>query len=644
MLIEPARLGALKLKNRVIMTPMGMFGIPDPDGTLSERGVRFYEERARGGTALVFPAAALVTTEFEAACAALNAFDGLDKSILWSRLAERVHHHGAKLGIQLSGGLGRASVNYFFDRSYVPVSASAVPAHWTPWLTCRPLEVNEIERIVEAFGAAAMLARGCGIDVIEIHGYGGYLLDQFMSSLWNLRDDEYGGGLEGRMKLPLEVLARTKEACGREVPVIFKMTPAHGIEGGRLPDEGLEIARMLEAAGADAIHVDAGCYEAWHRAIPPVYEPSAAQVELAALVKEAVSVPVITNGKLGDPEVAQRVLDEGKADFIGLGRPQLADPHWVSKVAEGRPADIVPCIGCCEGCLARGFSGRYASCAVNPSCGMEGLYELEPAPEPGRVLVIGGGPAGMTAAITAKRRGHEVLILEKRDRLGGNLVAASAPGFKRDVGRLLDYLRRQLDLLDIEVRLGTEAGALDVREARPAAVILATGARPIVPELPGVERENVTSALDVLNGEIPAKDRVLVAGAGVLGCETAVYLAGLGKRVTLIDGRGIPAGESFFVLNRASLVEMMERHDIEQLPGVDLAGIRDEGAIVGSQEGERLLECDSVVLALGFEQADNAGFLRDLPDGIDVRIVGDASEPRKVLDAVWEAFHASRLL
>ncbi|HEY5527785.1 MAG TPA: hypothetical protein VIK02_09410, partial [Candidatus Anoxymicrobiaceae bacterium] len=192
-LMEPGTIGPVTLKNRVVMTPMGMFGVPAADGSLTPRGIDFYLERARGGTALVFPAAALVTTAFEASCTALNAFDTLDKAITWSQLAELVHHYGAKLGIQLSAGLGRTSVNYFFDPSYVPVSASAVPAYWTPWMTCRPLEVDEIQELVGAFGMAAMLARGCGIDVIEIHGYGGYLLDQFMSTLWNKREDEYGG-------------------------------------------------------------------------------------------------------------------------------------------------------------------------------------------------------------------------------------------------------------------------------------------------------------------------------------------------------------------------------------------------------------------------------------------------------------------
>ena len=639
-LMEPGNIGAVTLKNRVVMTPMGMFGMPAADGSLTPRGMEFYLERARGGTALIFPAAALVTTEFESPCSALNAFDSMDKVMLWSELAEQVHHYGAKLGIQLSAGLGRTTFNYFFDPEHVPVSASAVPSHWTPWITCRPLTVEEIGRIVQAFTTAAMLAPGCGIDVIEIHGYGGYLLDQFASSLWNKREDEYGGDLQGRMRFSLEVVRAVKTACG-QAPVVFKMTPVHHIAGGRELAEGIDIARMLQKEGVDALHVDAGCYEAWHKAIPPVYEPFGSQVEMAAAVKREVGIPVIANGKLGDPDVAEAVLSAGKADFIGLGRSHLADPMWARKVAEGRPEDIVPCIGCCEGCMARGFTGKYASCAVNPSCTMEGKYPLEPVEAPRRLLVVGGGPGGMTAAIAGARRGMDVTLWEGADRLGGCLLAASAPDFKKDVGRLLDHLVAQVEKLDIEVRLGARALPADIAAAKPDTVIIATGASPAaVP--PGLAA--ATLALDVLTGRSVQSGRVVVAGGGVVGCETALFLAEEGCDVTVVDPAGILVSEPVFTLNQVSLLEKMDARGVKTMPGVELIEVAEGGARVSSEGEESLLECDSVVLALGFVPGEPAAEELMGVDGLEVRVIGDAAAPRKVLDAVWEGFHAARLL
>lgn len=639
-LMEPGRIGSVKLKNRLIMTPMGMFGVPAFDGNLTPEGIDFYVERAKGGAALIFPAAALVTTEFESPCTALNAFDGMDKAIWWSRLAERIHHYGAKLGIQLSAGLGRAAFNYFFDPTHVPVSASACPAHWTPWLACRALKVEEIERIVTAFAMAAMLVPGCGIDVIEIHGYGGYLLDQFMSMQWNERTDEYGGGLEGRMKFPLEVVAAVKSTCG-EVPVIFKMTPTHCVPGGRELAEGIEIAKMLQAAGVDAVHTDAGCYEAWHKAIPPVYEPRASQVEMAASIKREISVPVIVNGKLGDPEVAEDVLRRGEADFIGLGRSHLADPEWARKVAEGRPEDIVPCIGCCEGCIARGFSGRYASCAVNPTCAMEGKFPLVPA-EPGRrLLVIGAGPAGLMAAVTAAARGIAVELWEESDRLGGALLAAGAPDFKSDVRKLADYLTLQVEKRGVTVRTGKRMTPEAVLESGHRRVIVATGSVQSVPE--SLDVGGVTTAVAALSEDVPTGERVVVAGGGVVGCETAAYLAGLGKKVTVIDQAGILATEPVFTLIKESLLEKMGNLEIETVAPAELKKFADGRAVLERDGAQQAIECDSVVLALGSAPSGSLATELSSLEGVDVEVIGDAAGPRKVLNAVWEGFHAGRL-
>ena len=641
-LLEPGRMGNVEIKNRVVMTPMGVFGLPEPDGALNSRGIEFYTERARGGTGLIMPAATLVTGAFENTVCALYALDSMDKAVGWSRLAEEVHHYGAKLGVQLSAGLGRVSVNFYGAPDYVPVSASAVPAFWMPQVTCRPLTTEDIEYLIKAFGRAARFAAGAGVDVIEIHGYGGYLLDQFMSSLWNQRADRYGGGLDGRMRFPLEVVEEVRSACG-DLPIVFKFTPVHYMEGGRVLAEGLKVARRLEEAGVDALHVDAGCYESWYRAISPVYSPQACQAELAGEVQKAVGIPVIAGGKLGDPQVAEAVLAAGKAEFIGLGRSLLADPEWANKVCQGRPEDIVPCIGCSEGCLARGFGGKYASCAVNPACAMEERYRLGPAARHRSVLVVGGGPGGMEAAITAARMGHAVTLWEKGSRLGGQLVPASAPGFKRDVGRLLEYLTGQVEKLGVDVHLSREATVEDVLEAGADAVIIATGGEPVLPNIEGIAGDNVMQAVDVLTGDTPAGDRVVVAGGGVVGCEVALFLSEKGRDVTIIDAREILAAEPVFMLNRANLVDLLEESGVTLLARTELLEVDGRGARVEFGGDERYIDCDSVVLAMGLEPS--RALADQLEGGIPgVFVVGDAVRPGKVLDAVWEGFHAARII
>lgn len=638
-LMEPGFIGGKKLRNRVIMAPMGMFGLPGKDGELTREGVEFYRQRACGGAALVFPAAALVTTGFEPPSRALYAFESMDKAPAWSMLAELVHHHGAALGIQLSAGLGRASVGTFFDPLHVPVSASAVSAHWVPWIDCRALEKHEIEGITAAFGRAAAMAAGCGIDVIEIHGYGGYLLDQFMTGVWNRRDDEYGGTLENRMRFPLEVLGAVKAACGR-LPVVFKMSVYHGIEGGREPGEALEIATILEDAGVDALHFDTGCSERWNLAIPPVYEPAGTQLQLTGTFAGSLGIPVIVNGKLGIPEAAESALVEGKAGFIALGRAHLADPGWALKVREGIPEEIVPCIGCNEGCMARGFTGRYASCAVNPSCAMEGHFHLTQVAPGRRILVIGGGPAGMSAAITAAKRGFSVEIWEAGARLGGRLLEAGAPPFKRDLRRLLDYLTGQVDKLGISISLGVRADASMAAAARPDAVIAATGAVLSVPDIPGVETALVAGR--VLLGEIPSPGRVVVAGGGIAGCETALFLAGKGREVLVIDREEILSHRQAFTINRDSLMSMLKASGVKLAAPAELTGITPGGAEIRSTTGQESIPAGGVVLATGLEP--DTSLARGLPEELAVRVVGDAAGPRKVLDALWEGFHAARLL
>ncbi|MDD5703667.1 MAG: tRNA-dihydrouridine synthase, partial [Dehalococcoidales bacterium] len=407
-LFEPGKIGNMVTRNRILLCPMGTLGLLDLDMGFGYRIKDYYAARARGGTGIITTGVAVVSTALEAGSALMVArFDDSKYISRLSELCDAVHHHGAKLAIQLAAGFGRT--NFVKGNPIQPISASAVPCKWDPGVMAREITTGEIDQLVNAYAVSAGMAKMAGVDAIVVRGAGD-LIDQFLTSLWNKRTDKYGGDLDGRLRFPLEILAAARSAVGKDFPIIYKFIVDHGFDGGMKEEEGIEIARRLEKAGADAIHVAGGSYESWNLSIQSVYEPPAIWMDMAGRVKEAVNVPVIADGKMGRPEVAEKALRENKTDFVGLGRPLIADPEWVNKVKEGRLDDIVPCIADNEGCLGRGRQGKYLGCAVNPAAGMEREYALKPAEKCKNVLVIGGGPGGMEAARVAASRGHKVTL------------------------------------------------------------------------------------------------------------------------------------------------------------------------------------------------------------------------------------------
>ncbi|MFC2039449.1 FAD-dependent oxidoreductase [Chloroflexota bacterium] len=640
-LFEPGNIGSIEVKNRVVMLPMGVVGMMELDGRLSPRAIDYYIARARGGAGLIITGATRVEVATEPAFAQLvPRLDGLGQVARLTELCEAVHHYGAKIAVQLFAGTGRVG---FFDTPVQPVSASAVPCFWDPNFTTRGLTVEEIEMIVRSFGIAAGICKIAGADGIAVTSFGGYLIDQFLTALWNKRTDQYGGDLDGRMRFPMEIISAIRGAVGEDFPIIYKFTPIHEIEGGRGLEEGLEIAKRLENAGIAALHVTVGCYEVWHRSLLGMYEPSASQIYAAEYVKEVVKIPVIAEGKLGYPDVAERVLQEGKADFVGLGRALLADPEWPEKVRQGRIEDIKPCIADLEGCHGRTAVGKTLGCTVNPITGMERDYVITPAETRKSVLVIGGGPGGLEAARVAALRGHEVVVWEKGIKLGGNMIPASVPGFKQDIRPLIDYFSTQVNKLGVKVVLMKEATPELVRETDPEVVIVATGASPLIPEIPGMAEDNVFSAVDLLLGKKEAGERVIVAGGAMVGCETAVYLAEKGKQVTLIEMTGQLLPEEINLHTKTALLNMIKESRVDVLTSTQLLEVTKEAAVVGTDGSKRQLAADSVVLALGFQPEST---IRGALEGKVRQLfaVGDCVRPRRMLDAIWEGFHAGRLI
>lgn len=639
-LFERARIGSMEVRNRIAMAPMGTAGMADADLGYSRRLIDFYAARARGGAGMIITGAVIANTRIEGGLS--HWLPRLDGPLYVSRLgecADAVHHYGAKLVVQISAGFGR--VNYVEGNSLPLVSASEVSCVRDASLLTRALSVEEIGEIGMSFAMSAKMAKTARVDAIEIQGYGGYLIDQFQTALWNKRTDAYGGDLDGRLRFTMDLISATREAVGADLPIIFKFTPNHYIPGGRTIAEGLELARRLEQAGVDALHVDGGCYEVWNRVIPSMYEQPGGLISLAEAVKKVVKIPVIAHGKLGRPGVAQAVIEEGKADFVAMGRPLLADPDWPKKTKEGRVEDIRPCIACNESCLGKRL---YLTCTVNPQAGLEREYALRPIAGKKKVLVLGGGPGGLEAAWAAALRGCDVTLWERGDRLGGKLHVAAVPEFKRDLQPLIDYLSTQVRKVGVKVKLKRTATVDAVRKERPDVAIVATGSTFRMPPVPGIEFGHVINTVALYEGAQPVGRRVVVVGGGLCGCEAAAYLAQQGKQVTVIEMTAELISEGSKTLNTILAIQgLLAETKVEARTNTKLVEITTAGVVVERRDGREEMAADSVVIATGFAPELS---LRDAlePHVPEVIAVGDCVRPRNIDDAILEGFHAARVL
>ncbi len=638
-LFEKVKIGNLELKNRVVMCPMG-FAHTDLDGGYSDRQINYYVERAKGGFGLIYPTCTSVTTKYEAAPMP-NVLETYSQGTRLAILAERVHMYGAKLCVQLSLGLGRV---HFHDRFTAPHSSSATPSFWFEDLICVPFTVEEIKELVQKFGYAALLAKNAGADAIEIHAYGGYLIDQFLTPLWNLREDEYGGSLENRLRILYELRDVVWQNCGKDFPLLVKLTIDHQIEGGRTLDEGIELLHALDDAGFTAFHLDEGCYECWYNAVTTVYQPEGNQLYMAEAAKAAgIKTPLFVQGKLNNPVLAEKVVRDGTAELVGLGHQALADAHWANKARLGKFDDITPCIGCNE-CINSNLLNRNMACAVNPLMGMEVDYKLTPAPEKKSVLVVGGGPGGMTAAITAARRGLAVELWEKDDVLGGALNASAAPEFKASVGKYVNHLKAQLYQSGADVRLNTLATVESVLKRKPDVVIIASGADPIIPKLPGMEKMPVFEATELLKkGKVPYQT-IVVLGGGLVGCEAALELDAAGKDVTIVEALdNVLLTAQHATNNDMAIKHMLNESKIKTITSARLVAVEEDGVIVRKGEEETKVPCQALVIAIGY--TSDHGLFDALSSKMEkVYMIGDNVKPAKVIDAVHQGYHTVRLL
>jgi 2,4-dienoyl-CoA reductase-like NADH-dependent reductase (Old Yellow Enzyme family)/thioredoxin reductase len=633
-LLEPGKIGNLEVRNRVIKAPC-QTRFASRDGSVTPRLLRYYKEAAKGGVGLVIVEHSYVNREAgQRSVCQLGIYDDACISGL-AALAEVIKEYGVSAGIQITHA-GRQGIGpHIVAPSRVPWEESFEETGIIP----AELTTEEVLKIVEAFGKAALRAKEAGFDMVEIHGAHGYLITNFLSGHTNKRTDWYGGSLENRMRFPLEVVRRVKEKVGIEFPVGMRISAVEYEPDGIILEESKEFAKGLEQVGIDIIHISASNHHITDKEIEPMYYPAGSKAHLAEAIKKVVSVPVIASGSITTPELAEEILRTGKADFISLGRPSLADPYFVRKIEENRPEDIVPCIRCMA-CMERSGSNKGVTCTVNVSLGRdEEFLEIKRASVSKEVMVIGGGPAGMEVARVAALRGHRVCLYEKQGALGGLMKEISIPEFKKDIRGLMEYYITQLGKLDVKI-IYQEATTDTIVRGKLEAIILAAGSIPIIPKIPGVDKPFVLSVLDVLRGK-EVKGNAVVVGGGSAGCEAALYLADQGRKVKLIEmleGFALDTDRG----SRRAMMEKLKSQHVEMHSSFRLSQVIDKGILAVDQRGrEKSFEGDTVVLALGMQV--NNGLVGALKEkGIKFFQIGDCVKPRKIYDAIYEGHVVAR--
>lgn len=634
-LFTPGKIGSLTLKNRIMKAPQSS-GMSNMDGTVSERLVRYYRQQAAGGAGMIIVEYAYVD---DIGAKSAHCHLGISNNehipgLAW--LAENIREQGAVPAIQIEH-CGRQK--FLGTQPICAPSAIPWPKLWDQYgvqAVPHVLTIEEIQDIVHAFGDAALRAKQAGFELVEIHGAHGYLLTNFFSPTTNHRTDLYGGSLENRMRIYVEIVRDVRKKVGPDFPVTIRLSGTDYEPDGFPIEDTIELAKVLEKEGIDAFHISGGDHHTMIHQVSPMAIDVCHNVWAAEAIKKVVHVPVIASGSITLPEYAEEIIASGKGDFVGLGRPLWADPEWPLKAMEDRPEDIRPCIRCNEGCLERTFFNFKAiTCAVNPTISREGELDLKPAAKPRKIAVVGGGPAGMEAARVCKLRGHEVTLFEEKE-LGGLLHEASVPEFKSDIRPLCKYLITQIEKLGIPVE-HKKASAADL--AGYDAVICATGSRPILPGVPGIDKPGVMDALEVLNGTRKPEGRIAVIGGGLVGTETALHLAEQGMHTTLVEMlpkimNGVAATDQL------AYSERIAKADMEVCTGTRLVSIGDGEITVSDRTGTHTIPADSVIIAIGLKAQDSL-YGELCAQGKEAYLVGDAVHPGKIFDAFHTAYRVA---
>lgn len=655
-LFSPIKIGSITIKNRFAMAPMGPLGLADANGGWNQRGIDYYVERAKGGTGLIITGVTFFdqVVEKQDPTTVPNPLYKPVNFVKTSReMTERIHAYGSKIFLQLSGGFGRVTIPTNVG-DIPPIAPSAIPHRWLD-KTCRAITVDEIHAIVKQFGEAAFHAKRAGFDGVQIHAvHEGYLIDQFAISMFNQRTDEYGGSLENRLRFAKEIVEEIKKTCGDDFPVTLRFSLKSMIkdwrvgalpgedfeEKGRDTEEGLKAAKLLESYGYDALDTDVGTYDAWWWNHPPMYQKKGLYREYCKMVKEVVDIPVFCAGRMDNPDMALEAIENGECDVIDLGRPLLADPDYCNKLRCGKITQIRPCISCHEGCMGRVASYSLLNCAVNPQAARERVNAYEPILKKKKVLIVGGGVAGCEAARVLAIRGHQPVVYEKGSRLGGNLIPGGAPDFKEDDIALADWYTNELNRLGVHVHLNTELNEKEIKTMDYDTVILATGSKPKVFSL-GDDSHTYT-AEQVLLKQKDAGKKTVVVGGGLVGCETALWLAQNGIHVTIVEtlDKVMAVNGPLCAANKEMLEALLPFNGVEIITGAKVTEFANGEVKVDTKEGGKTIMSDSVILSVGYKEENtlynNLQF--DIPD---LYLLGDAKKVSNIMYAIWDAFEVA---
>lgn len=672
-LFTPWKIGNCEIKNRFVMTSMGgtsLFGWMEVNH-FDKEAAKFLLDKAEHDVGLILPGIQPV----------YNPMFGqwlYKKKGMFKKLApfmDEIHKHGAKMFVQLTAGFGRSfTISPTMEKLYTnkflrvlskPVlnfdkicaSSSASPNVWSDKVPSREMTIKEIHKFIDAFAKTAKLLKDAGVDGVEIHAvHEGYMLDQFTLKYVNKRTDEYGGSFENRYRFPVEIVKAIKEVCGKDFPVSLRysvVSKTKGFRSGALPGEDFieagrdmaeseKAAKYLQDAGYDMLNCDNGTYDAWYWAHPPIYMPENCNLEEVEHIKKFVDIPVVVAGRMS-PYAGAKAIEEGKIDAVGYARPFLADGAWVSKLKEGHPEEIRPCIYCHNGCFNmchyKGTANdqslqdslHLARCAVNAETMQTNVHYVKKASSPKTIAIIGGGIGGMEAARVAKLRGHKPEIYEKSDHLGGVFVPASAASFKGKLRDLLAWYILQMKELDIPVHLNTEVK--NIKDIKADEYIVCTGSVAKKFPLPGIEK--AMDATDFLNGK-KVGDKVVVVGGGLTGCECAYELALDGKDVTIVEAMDdLVKQKGVCMANSQYLRDYFALHKIPVHLETCLKEIKDDKIICKTKNGDIEIPADTVILSIGYKPTPL------VEESKNVHLVGDCLKVGNLRSAIWRAYEVA---